>query len=545
MLKASVDRNHNICVLCKFYEELNGHDRRVYDKRERLFEIKFWHEHQTQPATDMKQELQALYPGLSVELGQKICHNHLQPLPNGASRYSKYCHPVLRKDLLSWQYPSRRQLKERTFIIPEKRPRMEIAIILSEREQALTKELELWKLKCEELERTVVTYEIKENEWKLKEKMWKEQKINGDAPIDGILRSLVPGKATMAWLGISSFNHFYSSVRSHITPYASHPPFPRDGIRGLQRILIMLRGGFLMRVAQPLLEPHRTKRVMRSLFSHVLEDLFPWALKQITLPTVSEWAQMSTEKLESLFPGILFFFIDGTVLEIWKPTDIKKNRSVYNSKHGYSALSYFIAVTPTGRIVYLSLVDSGSTHDSTSWNTAPAFPPVIVTKNGVEPRPDAKTFIQSLQEYYGKNGEARQKFTGFLKTFKFAIGGDKAYPKILLPFGWHLYVTATAGEEDSILEADAGRRETEDIMRERGEDTTDLFNEDDGDFRNMTPEIARPRGVVERVIGAMKDFRILGNVAFLSQQDYRTIFMTLVVIAGLCNYNLDQRGTSY
>mmetsp|Transcript_36787 Transcript_36787/g.57800 ORF Transcript_36787/g.57800 Transcript_36787/m.57800 type:complete len:86 (+) Transcript_36787:928-1185(+) len=68
---------------------------------------------------------------------------------------------------------------------------------------------------------------------------------------------------------------------------------------------------------------------------------------------------------------------------------------------------------------------------------------------------------------------------------------------------------------------------------------------DDEGKRNMMPEIARPRGVVERVIGAMKRFALLLNVPYLSQQEYRTLFILVVVVAGITNYNLDQRDGPY
>ena len=51
-------------------------------------------------------------------------------------------------------------------------------------------------------------------------------------------------------------------------------------------------------------------------------------------------------------------FVDGTVLPIFDPTDILAHRKSYNVKHDTTALTYFIVVTPRGRIMYCSKVGS-------------------------------------------------------------------------------------------------------------------------------------------------------------------------------------------
>ena len=207
---------------------------------------------------------------------------------------------------------------------------------------------------------------------------------------------------------------------------------------------------------------------------------------------------------------------------------------------------FFIVVTPTGRIVYISSIDTGNTHDSTSWNLAKAFPPWLVgmDKNKTcEERKDNKTFISSLKVEKEGEGEEEEE-----KRYTFALGGDKAYPQILLPKGWSLYVTSTAGEKEAKKEANEGREKTTEERQANGMEIPVFFRNgetDDEKKRSMMPEIARPRGVVERVIGAMKRFMMLLNVPFLSQQDYRTLFMLVVVVAGITNDNLDQRDGPY
>uniref|UniRef100_A0A7S4U6J5 Uncharacterized protein n=1 Tax=Paramoeba aestuarina TaxID=180227 RepID=A0A7S4U6J5_9EUKA len=224
------------------------------------------------------------------------------------------------------------------------------------------------------------------------------------------------------------------------------------------------------------------------------------------------------------------------------------------------------------RTEIITIQNMGNTHDSTSWNLARAFPPIVVgnSVNKTSEKRKDKTFISQLEEKYGegcpqketeerakkkkereRGGEEGRREEGEEeeeKKYTFALGGDKAYPQILLPKGWSLYVTSTAGEEEAEKEANEGREKTTEAMQANGIEIPVFFRKvekDDEGKRNMMPEIARPRGVVERVIGAMKRFALLLNVPYLSQQEYRTLFILVVVVAGITNYNLDQRDGPY
>ena len=94
---------------------------------------------------------------------------------------------------------------------------------------------------------------------------------------------------------------------------------------------------------------------------------------------------------------------------------------------------------------------------------------------------------------------------------EFCISGDKAYPRILLPSSWQLYVTMTA-EHEAISEVD---------IEDNG--AASAFNIDNDERRFKSPEIAKFRSVVERVIGAIKSFKILLNVPFMSQAKHELI----------------------
>jgi hypothetical protein len=156
----------------------------------------------------------------------------------------------------------------------------------------------------------------------------------------------------------------------------------------------------------------------------VVEDLYPWAKEQVRFLKIPEWRAHHSEELKQDFPDTLFLFVDGTVLEIYSPSDAKARRAHYNSKHCFCAWSFFVVVSPMGEIVYVSKLSAGSEHDASQW--------------------DASDCVAKLQHKYLFLHPDRAKT-------KLALAGDKAYPRIDLPRYWHLYVTMTADEpEDDV-----------------------------------------------------------------------------------------------
>lgn len=129
-----------------------------------------------------------------------------------------------------------------------------------------------------------------------------------------------------------------------------------------------------------------------------------WAISEISLPSSSEWYACNTQRLEDIYPGFLFFFVDGTVLPIFAPSDIQRYKKTYNVKHSTCTLSYFIVCAPDGRIVYVSMVDSGSTHDASAWDDALKFPPIDSATG--EERADEITLVEDLEEFYGVGANA-------------------------------------------------------------------------------------------------------------------------------------------
>ncbi len=224
-------------------------------------------------------------------------------------------------------------------------------------------------------------------------------------------------------------------------------------------------------------------------FMKVIHSVLPWAKSQISFPSVSDWISATSDELRTEYPSVLFFFVDGTVLKIWAPSDEKVMCTCFNSKHNHHGLVFFIVVMPNGRILYVSDVHDGSTHDKTHWNSS-----------GV---------IEILKEAYPVQTEG----------CTYAVGGDKAYPGLKRPEGWASYVTMTAEEmEDGMLDQ-------HDYFRDVG--------------------IARFRAVVEWAIGAVKKWKILENECFLTHVQISELQEMLIVICALTNHQLNAHGGTW
>jgi hypothetical protein len=93
--------------------------------------------------------------------------------------------------------------------------------------------------------------------------------------------------------------------------------------------------------------------------------------------------------------------------------------------------------------------------------------------------------------------------------------------------------------EDDIFENEL--EENDDDLPDRA----DCYKINDDEMRFKSPEIAKFRSVVERTIGAMKKFRLLLNIAFISRLKHRHLMKLIIVIAALINFELDHRKTPY
>ena len=233
-------------------------------------------------------------------------------------------------------------------------------------------------------------------------------------------------------------------------------------------------------------------------------NLAKWGQSKIRWPTPKEWHDDSSrikEKQEySDYAKKLFFFVDGSVLKVFDTSDVKASRLMRNTKHGCPSFVFFIMVTPSGRIVYVSehLV-AGTCHDKTHF-----------LKDGVVAKiekefPSPKVVIDSVE-------------------YELVLGGDKAYPFAPLPKGWHWYITKSGEDTKDVNEKgeEVGKRAKKVPL------TNVIFD----------PGIARLRSVVERSIGRVKAWPIFSAPHHLDTQD-RTRQLLLISI-GLLNWQFEK-----
>ena len=167
-------------------------------------------------------------------------------------------------------------------------------------------------------------------------------------------------------------------------------------------------------------------------FDKTLDDLLPWAKEQIYFLSDKEWINdswkiYSQEKYQK-FWNTLFYFVDGTVVEVNDTQCPLTLRTFRNGKHSVQAIVFFVVVSPRGRIVYVSKkFEGGSIHNKTHWE-------------------NEKVAEKLAQKYLNCETEVDGK------KYKREIGGDKAYPYASKPDGWVVRVTKTAEETKEVNE---------------------------------------------------------------------------------------------
>ena len=148
--------------------------------------------------------------------------------------------------------------------------------------------------------------------------------------------------------------------------------------------------------------------------------------------------------MKDVFPDC-FYWIDGTVIRVWRPGEVLTQRVLFNADHGFCSYKFFLVVSPNGRICYVSnQIRGGSENDRTHWN------------NSSGPEKLAEIYYD-IQEYKKENPKAR-----------FILGGDKVYRGIRRPPGWENFVTKTAEvlEKEEKKEGEEERRREEEKERE-------------------------------------------------------------------------------
>jgi len=81
---------------------------------------------------------------------------------------------------------------------------------------------------------------------------------------------------------------------------------------------------------------------------------------------------------------------------------------------------------------------------------------------------EAETVVEDEDEEKEEEVEKRKVKIFPESEYTFAIGGEKAYPHILLNDGWSLFVTMTVGDADSIKEAEKATASSKEVFTKNG-----------------------------------------------------------------------------
>lgn len=134
------------------------------------------------------------------------------------------------------------------------------------------------------------------------------------------------------------------------------------------------------------------------------------------------------------------------------------------------------------------------------------------------------------------------------------IGGDKAYPNIVLPDSWHLYVTMSAEDPNVCNNISITMCKynllVHDILKltfqnDNGKPKSKKTKNPNIGVRHRSPEIAKWRAVVERSIGAIKKWKILECEHYLSRVKGTNLQKLLTVICALVNWERTQNSKSW
>jgi hypothetical protein len=313
--------------------------------------------------------------------------------------------------------------------------------------------------------------------------------VVSELPFSGIAWSRMPSESSYLSLCGELFKYLPTNIGLSVNPQAMLDLFFFSFSTGLT--VHSLRNSFKLNGEAI---PYST---LKDGLDAIFEGLSKWGRSKIHLLSLEEWKKdmtpiTSKAKYQQYWKR-LFYFVDGTVVRTLDSTDPGSSRAIRNGKHAHPAFVFFILVSPTGRIVYLSReVREGKVHDKTHFD-----------HDGVSNILSSKYSVVPLEE-----------------GWSFALGGDKAYPYIGCPPAWKLHITKS-GEESCDIDEEGNEigKKAKDCLKEHVE---------------FDPGIARLRGVVERVIGKVKSWGIFNSVHHCN--DVQRVKWIVEISCGIVNW---------
>jgi hypothetical protein len=301
---------------------------------------------------------------------------------------------------------------------------------------------------------------------------------------------------TKSWCGISNVSALWNDVSSLISLSSKQVKgFAHSGISPqgfFNKFLIWMRRGLSLRDLCGNVKKHVFSRQLK----RFVDSLVPWASSYVKFPSdLDVWMSsdngMKTstvrkdQTIRKLYPNQVFLFVDGSYFRVSEPHLCTMSRQLFwNSKHNCHAVSFFILVAPTGRVLYSSPIYEGSIGDGEAWRA------------------------QNMEEVLEANFPPSY-FTSHPDITP-TVSGDKAFPRVKVPAQWKLHTTRLK----------ASKADLKDIRCV------------------IDPKIAPHRSVVERSIMRIKKWRVWSNEKFLSMQSLKFLSKLLLITCALTNYEL-------
>lgn len=301
------------------------------------------------------------------------------------------------------------------------------------------------------------------------------------------------------WTGLKDLDQFVADAgwETHVVKAGPVPTFNHR--ERLLIFLITLRKGFSFSHITLLLgfeEEHSARRI----FVNILEELQPWSRRHMTFPDLNTWRRRTPPDFAAAFPGVLMFIADGTPLPCFTFSVSAARRVYWNHKHTMEAKCVTLVTTPDGGLVYVTPTVPGSTHDREAWN-----------ESGI---------ASLLARHYASYGQDNSHM---------AIGGDKGYPGIHIPFNWTLYLPQST--------RNFPYRNPPDLHLPRHGNYQPGIYCPRRIHSQMNAAFAPFRRVVEVSIAFFKDNKLLVNPDFVHWQD-ELLDKTLQFTGALFNFNL-------
>ena len=216
----------------------------------------------------------------------------------------------------------------------------------------------------------------------------------------------------------------------------------------------------------------------------------------------------------------LILHVDGTVITVFSPADSRLAKCMYSHKHELHGWQFFITVTQTGRIVYLSSIQGGKLHDKTHWQLDKT----------------SEKLLEFYRKYSYNNGELDVENSRYRCT----IGGDKAYKGLQVPEGWLLLLTKSAERHDVEEEMNAHNHgpnpKPKPKPKPKPRSKPKPAPQEVRVEEVYDAGVATYRAVVERVMAALKRWRVLVTQYHLSNRNRAK--KIIFVVACLTNYQL-------